>query len=100
MRIKLLMICFFLSLGIVFGQETEEINTEYRGEREKINDLVHTKLKVAFDYSKRHLIGEAWITLEPHFYNVSQLELDAKSMLIHKISSGNKELKYELVGQD
>ena len=98
MRIKLLLICFFLGLGLVFGQETEEINTEYRGEREKINDLVHTKLKVAFDYSKRHLIGEAWITLEPHFYNVSQLELDAKSMLIHKISSGNKELKYEYDG--
>ena len=98
MRIKLLLTCFFLSLGFVFGQETKEINTEYRGEREKINDLVHTKLKVAFDYSKRHLIGEAWITLEPHFYNVSELELDAKAMLIHKISSGNKELKYEYDG--
>jgi len=98
MRIKLLLISFFLGLGFVIGQETGEINTEYRGEREKINDLVHTKLKVAFDYSKRHLIGEAWITLEPHFYNVSQLELDAKSMLIHKISSGNKELKYEYDG--
>lgn len=98
MKIKLLLCCFFLSLGIVFGQETEKINTEYRGEREKINDLVHTKLKVAFDYSKRHLIGEAWITLEPHFYNVSELELDAKAMLIHKISSGNKELKYEYDG--
>ncbi len=93
------MICFFLSLGFAFGQETEEINTEYRGEREKINDLVHTKLKVAFDYSKKHLIGEAWITLEPHFYNVSELELDAKSMLIHKISTDSKELKYEYDGR-
>lgn len=95
MNFKLLFLSFFLGLGLSFGQDAEKINTEYRGEREKINDLVHTKLKVAFDYSKRHLIGEAWITLEPHFYNVNTLELDAKSMLIHKITSGDKELKYE-----
>lgn len=98
MRFKLLLLCFFLAFGTSFGQENEEIHAEYRGEREKINDLVHTRLKVSFDYSKRHLLGEAWITLEPHFYNVSELELDAKSMLIHKISMGNKELKYEYDG--
>jgi aminopeptidase N len=99
MKFKLLLLSFFLGLGLSFSQSEEKINTEYRGEREKINDLVHTKLKVAFDYSKRYLIGEAWITLEPHFYNVNTLELDAKSMLIHKISSGNKELKYEYDGE-
>lgn len=99
MKFKLLLLSFFLGFGLSFGQSEEKIHTEYRGEREKINDLVHTKLKVAFDYSKRQLIGEAWITLEPHFYNVSTVELDAKSMLIHKISAGNKELKYEYDGK-
>ena len=98
MRFKLLLLCFFLAFGMSFGQENDKIQTEYRGEREKINDLVHTKLKVSFDYSKRQMLGEAWITLEPHFYNVSELELDAKSMLIHKISMANKELKYEYDG--
>ncbi len=38
--------------------------------------------------------GEAWITLTPHFYNVNELELDAKAMLIHSITSNGKELKY------
>lgn len=99
MKFKLLLLSFFLGLGLSFGQSEEKIHAEYRGEREKINDLVHTKLKVAFDYSKRQLIGEAWITLEPHFYSVNTVELDAKSMLIHKVSTGNKELKYEYDGK-
>jgi len=80
------------------GNETSPIHTEYRAEREKVNDLVHTKLKVGFDYANRHLLGEAWITLEPHFYAVSKLELDAKSMLIHKVSREGKDLNFEYDG--
>ncbi len=97
---KLRVLFVFLFLGIFAGtaQDKKEINSIYRAEREKINDLVHTKLKVGFDYGKRQLFGEAWITLEPHFYNVSELELDAKAMLIHKVSRNGKELKYEYDG--
>ena len=98
MKFKLLLLCCFLAFGVSFAQENEQINTAYRAEREKVNDLVHTKLKVSFDYSKRYLLGEAWITLEPHFYSVNELELDAKSMLIHKITSAGKDLKYEYDG--
>lgn len=98
MKFKLLLLCCFLTFGALFAQENEKINTAYRAEREKVNDLVHTKLKVSFDYSKRYLLGEAWLTLEPHFYTVNELELDAKSMLIHKITSAGKELKYEYDG--
>lgn len=95
MNFKALLLCFFLSVGITFAQETESINPEYRAEREKVSDLVHTKLKVDFDYEKSQMNGEAWITLTPHFYNVNELELDAKAMLIHKITSNGKELTYE-----
>ena len=98
MRVKLLLLCFFLSMGLSFAQESNGVNTEYRAEREKVSDLVHTKLKVSFDYTKSEMAGEAWITLTPHFYNVSDLELDAKAMLIHKITSNDKELKYTYEG--
>lgn len=94
MKFKVLLLCFFLSIGLSVAQETEAINTQYRGEREKVSDLVHTKLKVSFDYENSQMAGEAWITLTPHFYNVSELELDAKAMLIHAITSNGKELKY------
>ena len=101
MRIRLLLSCLFVGLLSASAQDINKISViepEYRGEREKINDLVHTKLNVSFDYSNRHLLGEAWITLEPHFYNVSEVELDAKSMLIHKVSKDGKDLKYEYDG--
>ncbi len=94
MKIKVLLLGFFLFTGIAMAQEKEAIKTQYRAEREKVSDLVHTKLKVSFDFENSQMAGEAWITLTPHFYNVSDLELDAKAMLIHSITSNGKELKY------
>ncbi|HEV8079528.1 MAG TPA: M1 family metallopeptidase [Chitinophagaceae bacterium] len=52
----------------------------------KINDLVHTKLDVKFDYDKAWMYGKAWITLRPHFYPTDSLSLDAKGMAIKEIS--------------
>ena len=52
----------------------------------RINDLVHTKLDVRFDYDKSYLYGKAWITLKPHFYNTDSLLLDAKGMEIKEVS--------------
>lgn len=98
MKFRLLLLTAIFSVFIISAQEKKEINTVYRAEREKINDLVHTKLKVSFDYDQRHLLGEAWITLEPHFYKVSELELDAKAMLIHKVSRKGKDLKFDYDG--
>jgi aminopeptidase N len=57
----------------------------YRETATRINDLVHTKLDVKFDYAKSYLYGKAWITLKPHFYPTDTLTLDAKGMDIHKV---------------
>ncbi len=70
--------------------------SDYRASPEKINDLVHTKLNVSFDYKKRHLNGEAWLTLIPHFYNTDSLTLHAKGMDIHKVELINGTHKNEL----
>ncbi|MCW3091871.1 MAG: family metallopeptidase [Ferruginibacter sp.] len=58
----------------------------YRGSYTKINDLVHTKLEVRFDYAKSWMYGKAWITLKPHFYSTDSLTLDAKGMDIKEVS--------------
>ena len=50
----------------------------YRATPPKINDLVHTKLDVRFDYKKRYLYGKEWVTIKPHFYPTDSLRLDAK----------------------
>jgi aminopeptidase N len=58
----------------------------YRASYTKINDLVHTKLDVKFDYDKSYMYGKAWITLKPHFYATDSLLLDAKGMTINDVS--------------
>ncbi|MEX6690612.1 M1 family metallopeptidase [Danxiaibacter flavus] len=60
--------------------------TIYRATPTKINDLVHTKLDVRFDYDKSYLYGKAWITLHPHFYDTDSLTLDAKGMEIDEVA--------------
>lgn len=68
----------------------------YRAEAEKINSLVHTKLDLKFDFDKEHVLGEAWLTLKPHFYPTNQLTLDAKAMLIDEVSLVNGNSKKKL----
>jgi len=66
----------------------------YRGEREKINNLVHTKLKVDFNFEESQMNGEAWVTLTPHFYSTNKVVLDAKAFKIHKISINGVKAPY------
>ncbi len=68
----------------------------YRATPDKINNLVHTKLNVKFDYKKRHLYGEEWVTLQPHFYATDSLRLDAKGMDIKELALFNKGKKTPL----
>jgi aminopeptidase N len=58
----------------------------YRAVPTKINDLIHTKLDVRFDYKKRYMYGKEWVTLKPHIYPTDSLRLDAKGMDLKNIS--------------
>src|SRR5258708_26781971 len=52
----------------------------YRGAYTRYNDLVHTKLDVRFDWTKKYLNGKAWLTFHPHFYPTDSLTLNARGM--------------------
>ena len=69
-------------------------NASYKPENEKIHDLVHTKLKVDFNFEDKTMNGEAWLTAKPHFYSKNKITLDAKAMLIHEVSMDDKKLNY------
>ena len=78
-------------LGIFyFSQAQQPRDTSwkkiYRATVTKINDLVHTKLDVSFDYNKSYLYGKEWVTLHPHFYPTDSLTLDAKGMNINRVA--------------
>ena len=74
------------------------VDSVYRATSTKINDLVHTKLDVRFDYGKRYLYGKEWVTLKPQFYPTDSLTLDAKGMDIKTVAlvngKTNTPLKY------
>lgn len=91
---------FIFLLIFSFSNAQQDPSTIYRGEREKVNNLVHTKLKVDFDFAKRQLNGEEWVTLTPHFFPTSKVTLDAKAMLIHEVSLGGQKLDYNYDGYE
>ncbi|MFA4979473.1 MAG: M1 family metallopeptidase [Sphingobacterium sp.] len=74
-----------LQIGISEAQQLS-IDQQYRATPTKINDLVHTKLDVHFDYTNQFLNGKEWVTLKPHFYPTDSLRLDAKGMDIKQVS--------------
>ena len=102
---KLFLLLFCCSFSIfVLAQTANDTSWKkiYRGNYPRINDLVHTKLNVSFNYDKAQMNGEAWITLKPHFYSTDSLSLDAKRMEIDRVAlaKGNSlaDLKYHYDG--
>lgn len=100
---KLLLLLVTMVFTVVsFGQEKAAEDTSWkktpRFTPERINNLVHTKLDVKFDYDKSYLYGKAWVTLTPHFSPTARLTLDAKGMEIKKLNlvgnNINRSLKY------
>jgi aminopeptidase N len=81
---------FAASLNVSYAQDStkavDPLLKIYRETPPKINDLVHTKLDVSFDYKKRYMYGKEWVTLKPHFYPTDTLRLDAKGMDLKNIS--------------
>ena len=89
---KQLLLLTILAIGIGMAAQSQKIATDsawkktYRESYTKINDLIHTKLEVKFDYPKAWMYGKASITLQPHFYSTDSLTLDAKGMQINEVS--------------
>ncbi|AKD03135.1 M1 family aminopeptidase [Pontibacter korlensis] len=71
--------------------------------RTKVHDLLHTTLRIRFDWEKQYLHGVAELTLKPYFYPQNQLVLDAKGMDIHNVHMmkgyDGTPLKYTYDGQ-
>ena len=81
-----------------FGDEPQDTSWKkiYRSSETRINDLVHTKLEVRFDYEKAYLYGKEWVTLKPTFYSTDSVLLDAKGMEIKEFALMNGNVKTPL----
>ncbi|MEM7573161.1 MAG: M1 family metallopeptidase [Bacteroidota bacterium] len=84
-------------------EETEEIPNDrpvYRASQERTSDLIHTSLDLRFDWEKEQVIGKATLTLQPIFYPISSVTLDAKGFQFNEIRMANERtpLKYSYEG--
>lgn len=61
-------------------------------------DILHTKLRVSFDWQNQWVNGEADITMTSIFYDQQVVDLDAKGMDILSVMSNGRNLKYEYDG--
>jgi len=59
---------------------------QYHASETRLNDILHTKLDVSFDWTKQYLFGKATITLKPYFYPTATLVMDARGMELKEIS--------------
>ena len=80
---------FSLLLFVLLSVNLFAQGQKYQPERERENNLIHTKLKVDFNFEKSQLNGEAWLTIAPHFYDTDKVVLDAKSFDIHTVKVNN-----------
>lgn len=99
--ILVLTLSLFISASLQAQAHSEKDTswkTTYRASATRVNNLVHTKLEVRFDYDKSYMYGKVWLTLQPHFYATDSLTLDAKGMDIHRVALSVegmlKDLKY------
>ncbi|MFY0604334.1 MAG: M1 family metallopeptidase [Flavobacteriaceae bacterium] len=91
------LILTLLFVSTVFAQTVDPLSI-YRAEKEKKFNLIHTKLKVDFNFKDKTLNGEEWLTAAPHFYESNLFNLDAKAMLIHSVTLNGAKLTYTYDG--
>lgn len=71
----------------------------FRSSAERLVDLIHMDLRVAFDWEKQEVLGKVDLLFKPYFYTLDTLVLDAVQMSIYSISMNQKDLNYKYDGK-
>ena len=85
------------------GEENEEVETTlspYSPTAKRVNDLLHTKIDVRFDWAKEEVYGKVTLRLKPFFNPTSTLTLDAKGMEFKKVQFAGKEQQLQYKYED
>lgn len=87
------------------SEDTAETNVydRYQGSYPRINDLLHTDLKLSFNWDSSFVYGKATLTLAPYFYPSDSLSLDARGFELKEVAlvKGNSRqpLQYSYDGE-
>jgi len=79
-------------------EQLENDLPSYNSSYKRLNDLLHTKLDLQFDWAKEQVNGIATITATPLARAQKVLELDAKNFNLHSVQTiDGKDMNYEYV---
>src|SRR5260370_23822834 len=82
---KIFLLLVLTGVGVFTMAQGVSGGAVHGGSVTRINDLVHTRLELRFDYGRSYAYGKEEITLQPHFYPTDSLTLDAKQMSIFSV---------------
>jgi aminopeptidase N len=57
----------------------------YRASNTRMNDIIHTKLEVNFDWKLSRMNGKATLSVKPYFYETNTLYLNARGMELKSV---------------
>ncbi len=78
---------FVVIFGLIhtLGHANDTPKKAYRATNTRVNDIIHTKLEVKFDWNKSRVLGTAYITAKPYFNASHKIDLNARGMDIHSV---------------
>ena len=90
-----LFLLFFAAGSISFSQSVFPLNNENGEARDRTYHVLHYKIEVAFDESKKMLMGKVTTTLVPFLSEFTTLEFDAENMNFKRVSLGKTPLPFD-----
>jgi len=92
---KQFLLLYFSALSISFSQSVFPLNNGNGEARDRTYHVLHYKIEVSFDESKKMLMGKATTTLVPFLSNFTILEFDAENMKFKNVSLGKTALPFD-----
>ena len=94
-NMKSLLLILSLFLLNVSAQVFTKLS-ETKGEaKDKTYDVLHYKIEISFDETKKMVIGTTTTTFVPYGVNFTAVEFDAEDMTFKSVTMGKKPLKYD-----
>ena len=93
MKNLLLLLCVIISFS--FAQVFTKTSGTNGEARDKSYDVLHYKIELSFDESKKMIIGKTTTTFVPYLTNFRSVEFDAENMNFKSVSMGKKSLAFD-----
>jgi aminopeptidase N len=70
----------------ISGNKSSASSLPYQASHKRTSDLLHTILRLSFDYNKQHVYGKAELIFKPYFYDLDSLEINARSFILNRVA--------------